>query len=135
MIWRTINTLLMSMKAMANGHLPFFALRIMLVSTKAASRVLRPFLNPNCSSPRKLFSSQIFVILSHIRVVRSLKIFEGIVIGRYWRNSIVSPPYLEFYVYFYYIDLITFDNSTHFPILSTCGTFPLSRTLLRNSNR
>ena len=85
-------TLLISMNAATNSHLFLFAFRINVVTTKAASMVLRPRLNPNCSSPRKPSSSAIFVMRSHILTVTNLRMLDGIVMGRYCEASSESPP-------------------------------------------
>lgn len=82
----------MSMNA-AEYCQPFaLALDRRVFSTKRASMVLLPFLNPNCSEPIIPLSSAIAVILLLIRAVISLSMLDGTVIGRYcdgWRES---PP-------------------------------------------
>ena len=83
----------MSKKAAEYGQLFFLAFIIMVVKTNTASMVLLPFLNPNCSGPNRPFTSAARVILSHILTVMSLRMLDGMVIGRYWPVSRVSPPY------------------------------------------
>ena len=54
------------------------------LSTKMASMVLRPLLNPNCSGPIMPLSSAMAVIFLFILAVTSLRMLDGTVIGRYW---------------------------------------------------
>ena len=82
----------MSTKAAAYGQRFDFAFLIKVVRRNAASIVLRPRRNPNCSSPRILLSSATVVIIPHIRTVISLRRLEGIVIGRYWLACNEFPP-------------------------------------------
>ena len=51
---------------LSKGHLLCFAFLIRVLNRNAASSVLRPILNPNWASPKKLFSSAIFIDLLHI---------------------------------------------------------------------
>ena len=71
----------MSIKAAAKGQRFFLAFFMSVVRTKAASIVLRPRLNPNCSGPRNWFSSATVVIKPHILTVMSRRMLEGMVMG------------------------------------------------------
>ena len=77
---------------MAYGFLCFLAFWSSRDKTKIASKVLLPFLKPNCSSPNIPCFSTMAVILEHIRVVINLRMFEGTVIGLYWLGFKESPP-------------------------------------------
>ena len=85
-------TLLMSMKAVAYGQFLALAFLSSVERTKIASIVLRPRRNPNCSGPRMLFASVTSVMVLHIRTVSNLRMFDGIVMGRYWPGWRESPP-------------------------------------------
>ena len=83
----------MSRKAAEYGQLLSLALLRRVVRTNTASTVLLPFLNPNCSGPNNPAVSAASVIRAHILTVSSLRMLDGMVIGRYWPVSRVSPPY------------------------------------------
>ena len=82
----------MSRNAIENGQCLALAFLISVDRTKAASMVLRPFLKPNCSPPSILCSSAMLVMMLVILTVRSLKMLEGTVMGRYWPMDKESPP-------------------------------------------
>ena len=72
------------MNAAEYGQLLDLALESRVVRTNTASRVLRPFRNPNCSGPSIPLSSAMAVIRLHILTVMSLRMLEGTVMGLYW---------------------------------------------------
>ena len=65
-------------KAAEYGHPLALALVSSVVSRKAASAVLLPFRNPNCSGPNMAFSSAMAVM--------SLGMLDGTVRGLYWEG-------------------------------------------------
>ena len=82
----------MSKNAEANGQRFDLAFLRRVESTKTASTVLRPLLNPNCSGPSNPLDSAASVIPAHILTVRSLSMLDGIVIGLYCAGDNESPP-------------------------------------------
>lgn len=71
------------MNAIEYGQVLRLAFCMREVSTNTASRVLLPFLKPNCSGPSRPLASAAAVIFPHILTVTRRNKFDGTVIGLY----------------------------------------------------
>ena len=125
----------MSRNATLYGKVLAFALRRRVERRNTASRVLRFFRKPNCSCPIKPFFSAASVICLHILTVSSLRMLEGMVIGRYWDGCSASPPwkgesFKSSWLFLMFSDY-TLNTNIHLPLFSSTGTSPSRMILFR----
>ena len=124
------------MKAVENGQRLLLAFFSKVESTNTASIVLLPLLNPYCSGPSRPWDSAMSVIRPHIRTVRSLRMFDGMVMGRYCAGDKESPPYGLFYIMISVIlTILTLYISMHFPKFNSSGTLPSFMIWFKNVRR